>query len=308
MVTSPPAPFSRLKSRPHPMLPPFRPPAQDVLSVAPVLVQTDRCDACGEILIQKDAGVLLCPECGEIRCSTDSLGESADAPSYHYRKAQYLAQILTLLCGQVSGSRESDPPKWVLEGVCAWLAQRQLAMDDVTVEHVVGALDQITHPETGEKAKRYVRVRVRIFYLITRRRRPQLPPAAMESIKTIFTGVVCGPFRKIIGCKKKTRTNFENYTRYCQMAMLTYRRELVKSAETAEAGRRQALLMEVDNLDHFQRLRVFEVPNGSPAAYQTKIAQVKAIWLQCYDELHPGLLTAADLNWDDILSRKRKRA
>ena len=294
--------FDRLRSRNSQdmLLPHALPIAETEVCVAPTQINTSKCTVCSEVLIQKDVGVLRCPECGITTCSFDMLADATEVPSYHYRKGQYLALILQYLQGLV-GNRESDPPQWVLEGTCKALAAKKIGLMEMTVQDVANALETLTNAQTGEKAKKFIKIRVRIFFLITKRERPTLTHSAVDQIKTIFTNVVCGPFKSVVQNKKDG--NFDNYTRYCQMSMITYRHKLQASLETLD--RQQAVLVqnEIDNLDNFQKLRVFEVPNNSSV---TKTNTIKSNWLKCINSLHPDSLTMEDLDWDNLLSRKRK--
>ena len=294
--------FERLRSRKeqHMMLPHAVPIAETELCVAPTQINTSKCTVCSEVLVQKDVGVLRCPECGITTCSFDMLADATEVPSYHYRKGQYLALILQYLQGIVA-NRESDPPHWVLDGTCKALAAKKLGLMEITVQDVANVLETLINTDTGEKAKKFIKIRVRIFFLITKRERPTLTHSAVDQIKTIFTNVVCGPFKSVVQHKKDG--NFDNYTRYCQMSMITYRHKLQASLETLD--RQQAVLVqnEIDNLDSFQKLRVFEVPNNNSV---TKTNMIKSNWLKCINSLHPDSLTMEDLDWDNLLSRKRK--
>ena len=294
--------FARLRARnAQDTLLPHAVPVQDTeICVAPTQINTTKCPDCAEVFIQKDVGVLRCPECGMTTCSFDSSTDVTEVPSYHYRKAQYLALILSYLQGLV-GNRESDPPVWVLEGACKLLAAKKIPLLEMTVQDVATVLENLVCPETGEKAKKYIKVRVRIFFLITNRERPTLSHASIDQIKTIFTNVVCGPFKSLVQGKKDG--NFDNYTRYCQMSMMTYRKNLVRSLESVDSSQRAYVQNEINNLDHFQRLRVFEVPNNASA---TKTSGIKANWLKCINSLHPDSMTLEDLDWESLLSRKRK--
>ena len=294
--------FDRLRARSQQdtLMPHANQITESEFCVAPTQINTAKCEDCSEVLIQKDTGVLRCPECGMTTCSFDMLADATEVPSYHYRKGQYLALILQYLQGLV-GNREDDPPHWVLEGTCKALAAKKVGLMEMTVQDVANALESLTNPETGEKAKKYIKVRVRIFFLITNRERPTLTHSAIDQIKTVFTNVVCGPFKSLVQNKKDG--NFDNYTRYCQMSMITYRHKLALSLSSLEPTQCALVQNEIDNLDHFQRLRVFEVPNNtSPAKTNT----IKSNWLKCINALNPDSMTMADLDWDSLLSRKRK--
>ena len=193
--------FERLRSRKeqHMLLPHAVPIAETELCVAPTQINTSKCTVCSEAFVQKDVGVLVCPECGITTCSFGLRMQQKYQVTTIERASTSL--ILQYLQGIVA-NRESDPPHWVLDGTCKALAAKKLGLMEITVQDVANVLETLMNTDTGEKAKKFIKIRVRIFFLITKRELPTLTHSAVDHIKTIFTNVVCGPFKSVVQNKR----------------------------------------------------------------------------------------------------------